>query len=169
MIYLYLKKKVNRPVQIKILFLFMLLLLSCGNKKNNNAFYREEQIFTVLDNQRFDVKETSGFIFILKSFGCSKCEEVTYRFINKLLEDKKIDLDKAMYVISNNEELLLRKKLYNDTQQRISYIILDNYVMAKYGLIYNTDMLFELKEGRIINFVPITDENYKELINSYVN
>lgn len=166
MIYISLKKNLSKII---VIYLFLFVFNECKNNNVIDTFDRSAQIFVILENHNIPVTQTNGFIFILKSFGCSPCEELTYGFINQLLDKYDIQSDKDIFVISTNDEILLLEKLFNDTCDAITYFILSNYEMSKYGLIFNTDLLIEINKGKVVNFVPITTENYKKLIKMYID
>ena len=70
-----------------ILIIIFLTLIQC--EREISVYKRESQLFYLLDQNKIDKNNFTGFVYILKSFGCSSCEEITYSLLSNMLNDIK--------------------------------------------------------------------------------
>lgn len=155
----------NKKNLFIIIFVISFILINCYHGKS--VYNREKQLFYLFNQNNIDRSHFTGFVFILKSFGCSRCEELTYSLLNNMVNDLKYK-NRGFVLISLNDENLIRDKIYNYKNKEIKFFILDDLLMARLGLVYPYDVLIEIKQGEIINHNMIDDSTIKKLNKRYL-
>lgn len=151
----------------KNLFILIIIILSLIQCQSEISVYkRERQLFYLFDQNKIDKNNFTGFVYILKSFGCSSCEEITYTLLRDMINDLKYK-NKEFVLISVNDEILIRNKINCKTDKRVKYLILDDLSISRLGLVYPYDILIEIEQGEIIYHNMISESNKKILRKRY--
>ena len=151
----------------KYIFILVIICLShIQCKREISVYKRENQLFHLLDQNKIDKNSLTGFVYILKSFGCSRCEEITYSLLSDMINDHEYK-NREFILISVNDEVLIRNKIKCNSYDRVKYLILDDLSISRLGLVYPYDVLIEIKQGKIIYHNMISESNLKKLRKRY--
>lgn len=120
----------------------LLLLWACSSQK---PFDREKELLSYLTNiQRIEINQRQKiYVFVLNNSLCGTCVDETLVFIHSFFGesgDKKI-------ILTGKQSTQL-EKLFSDMRNTI--VLSDREdKLAKYGLAYTVDYMFEIKGGKI--------------------
>lgn len=129
----------NKHLYIALILLF---LGGCASQKH---FDREKELRAYLaDIQHLDTHEPGiSYVFILNNSLCGTCVDETLAFIRGSFSERA-----EKKIILTGRKSVQMEKLFADMKNTVVLPDKENK-LAKYGLAYTTDYMFELKNGKI--------------------
>ena len=142
--------------QLKILLIFgVIFLLGC---KSSKKFEREVELRNYLQkNHEQSLDNYTGNIFILQAGFCGACTESVIGFIDRHFSKQ---VEQKIFILKEKRERF--EEMFNSYINSKVFVDKD-FQMAKYGLVFTTDIFLNLKNGEIEYWSFINSETINKL------
>lgn len=139
---------------IWIVLLFHTILYGCAqnNKQSYSNFHRSEEVYKVINY--YSLKADHYYVIIIQDGMCNSC---SVENIIELEKTVSTCLDKD-FVFINNENYTVLSEIIG-LKQNTTLLNDSLNIIQKYGLRLTKDLLFEIKDNKILYWNYLTEDN----------